>query len=903
MDPIPRWAQRFWNGWEVRVLILTSLTLQSILSVFGKRRKYSASIWIRIAVWFAYLTADTVATFALGKLSDAQMVDSADNALWVVWGPLLLLHLGGPDSITAYAVEDNKLWLRHLLGFLVQVVVVAYAILVSWRGSWFSFLSLPVLAAGSIKYGERIWALKSANLVQSLEVRGPDQVLTASEYPDLNPDAQVVQVAHDTWSLFQPHIENNVIGDAATSSISIWFTWYFHWLQDDGGTKRLWEVFEVEMGFMFDMLYTKAPIIHTILGSLLRSICFSCTTLALVGFFLIYSLDKKTGANQSHVDIIITGVLLVVAFVWETYALAVALSSDWMVLQHTKHPQASKLATQFFARFLNFSFILGKRRPRWSNLMGQFNIVSFCLAKKPQLPISNLILRVFGVEEEFSKIMHKTLFYVPQYLRKRIITYVSLGAEVPLEAESFVLATSPQFHTLGLPLDLHKEPFSTSGERTVSQYGVDRTLNGFLKAEFGERVYIMYLVTKLVLYDHQLSSEVSPTQEETREACKILSEYMVYLLFCCPSVLPVTWDTYAPRLKNIAIENSLSHLKVFMQNTPSGDEQGACKLLEEAVRTLGENIKAETRIRAGKLLEEALGILSEKLNGKIMPRYQEPSEKVVLTEVEDKVQHASQILRKTSLEGDQLRALEYLQEASEILNFLQNRNGQYVFVHTYATFATKLRRGFRMHSNVENLRKSNYDDSGPNMDMVLGLNIQMRNAACEDIEEAVEVLRRSSSSNEHGRNKVCKFSGNALELLDLLVTEREQKNELLVTIAETLGVLRNISCLEFLNDMWMEMLCYAAKECPLNSQLDRPGTMSLKSGVLLVVEIMLHSSQTFHDKNVVERKRGEVGSKFVKKGMKVNLVGEELSGGLLNGLLKGSELVKKGGMVGSDRSG
>ncbi|TXG68279.1 hypothetical protein EZV62_003214 [Acer yangbiense] len=38
----------------------------------------------------------------------------------------LLLHLGGADSITAYALEDNALWMRHLLGLVTQTCGIVY---------------------------------------------------------------------------------------------------------------------------------------------------------------------------------------------------------------------------------------------------------------------------------------------------------------------------------------------------------------------------------------------------------------------------------------------------------------------------------------------------------------------------------------------------------------------------------------------------------------------------------------------------------------------------------------------------------------------------------------------------------------------------------------------------------
>jgi hypothetical protein len=47
--------------------------------------------------------------------------------------------------------------------------------------------------------------------------------------------------------------------------------------------KEALEVVEMELGFMYDTLYTKASIAHTWKGWVLRSICSSC----LVIFFLL----------------------------------------------------------------------------------------------------------------------------------------------------------------------------------------------------------------------------------------------------------------------------------------------------------------------------------------------------------------------------------------------------------------------------------------------------------------------------------------------------------------------------------------------------------------------------------------------------------------------------------------
>ena len=77
--------------------------------------------------------------------------------LTAFWAPFLLLHLGGPDTITAYSLEDNELWLRHLLGLGVQTGVALYIFVLAWSASHLSILSILIFCAGIIKYGEMQW--------------------------------------------------------------------------------------------------------------------------------------------------------------------------------------------------------------------------------------------------------------------------------------------------------------------------------------------------------------------------------------------------------------------------------------------------------------------------------------------------------------------------------------------------------------------------------------------------------------------------------------------------------------------------------------------------------------------------------------------------------------------------
>ncbi|KAF7153581.1 hypothetical protein RHSIM_Rhsim01G0022700 [Rhododendron simsii] len=210
MDPIPTWVPTLWDMWDLQVLVLLSFTLQIILSLFGSRRKYISSVWISVLVWLAYLMVDWVATVALGRLSDVQGDCKKINILWAIWAPLLLLHVGGPDSITAYSFEDNQSWLRHLLGLAVQLFLAIYVILISWQNSWFSFMSIPALVAGMIKYRERTWVLKLVSgdkYLVSIPL-GSLKHTPTKYYTEGNDYVRVLVLAHELLDDFMQYLES-----------------------------------------------------------------------------------------------------------------------------------------------------------------------------------------------------------------------------------------------------------------------------------------------------------------------------------------------------------------------------------------------------------------------------------------------------------------------------------------------------------------------------------------------------------------------------------------------------------------------------------------------------------------------------------------------------------------------
>uniref|UniRef100_A0A0E0F7K2 DUF4220 domain-containing protein n=1 Tax=Oryza meridionalis TaxID=40149 RepID=A0A0E0F7K2_9ORYZ len=121
------------------------------------------------SLWVAYLMADYVATYILGRLTLLLAVTGGNKGtrhhqLALFWAPFLLLHLGGQETITAFSMEDNTLWKRRLLDLIAQVAMSVYVVGKQWRQGDRLLVAPMVLmfVLGAVKYGERIWALRAA---------------------------------------------------------------------------------------------------------------------------------------------------------------------------------------------------------------------------------------------------------------------------------------------------------------------------------------------------------------------------------------------------------------------------------------------------------------------------------------------------------------------------------------------------------------------------------------------------------------------------------------------------------------------------------------------------------------------------------------------------------------------
>jgi len=523
-------VERLWNGWELRMVMLLSLFLQIVLIIFGRRRKYTAGFWLGTLVWLAYLSADWVATFSLGilaqKLGDSETncINSNRGLIPAFWAPVLLVHLGGPDTITAYSMEDNELWLRHLLVLGSQVAVAFYA----FSRSWWSkdpllFVAIPIFVAGIIKYGERNLVLRSASSEQFRssvysemnELRRKFGEFSNSELfgmtaerlterlglRDIIPEAKFLHEAKLFFQMFRVLFADLVLADSnhlATHIILI-----------DKKATEAFKLIEVEMGFMYDVLYTKVTRVCSS-RIIFRAISFLCFVSALLAFSLGMSRNNHAYLTT---EITISYFLLVGAIIFEIYSVVLVLFSDWAMLwlSGQKKPFFNSVY-QTISRFLSFLH----SDKRWARSMAQHNLIKSQLSENSLTCIS--LKKLLGKShilswEDISDDLKHLIF---QHLLDKRTRY----------------SYQMRYHDPGKN-DLH-EILSERGDQVIGREGCLEKIGGSVKSsDFNDSLLTWHIATDICYHD-----DVRKKGHPDTKMSISLSNYMVYLLRDCPFLLP-----------------------------------------------------------------------------------------------------------------------------------------------------------------------------------------------------------------------------------------------------------------------------------------------------------------------------------------------------------------------------
>ncbi|KAI5020289.1 hypothetical protein ZWY2020_045177 [Hordeum vulgare] len=319
------WVEH-WVKWlsdsVFRIVPLLSLLMHLILTVFSDSRRREGKGWKRGLLWLAYQLTDWGPAYVIGNLYLEK--EPCGKMIVAFWVPFLLLQNARPDNISAYTIEDNELWLRVVIFVPLQslgsILVVYRCILTNCcTTGLLRQASIIMLVVGLLKYVESavaLWLCNLSRIQKSFKKLPPIDCSLIDDYgggKNLK-DEQALLVAHGLFDIckgaFSDYSMEHMDRAAVTSMFSD------QW-------KSMCKVVEMELSLMYDILYTKAAVVHTWPGYAIRVASPLLTATALV----LFGLQCKEGMHTE--DQVISYVLLGTTFLLDLRWLLRALASTW----------------------------------------------------------------------------------------------------------------------------------------------------------------------------------------------------------------------------------------------------------------------------------------------------------------------------------------------------------------------------------------------------------------------------------------------------------------------------------------------------------------------------------------------------------------------------------------------
>ncbi|KAI4371721.1 hypothetical protein MLD38_010041 [Melastoma candidum] len=498
-DYIPASWQRLWDAWNIRGCMILTVYIQLLLATLAPlRRKTSNPISIFL-VWSTYLLADWTAVFAYGLITNSgcrgQSPQVAGDYL-ALWAAFLLVHLGGPDSITAFSLEDNALWPRHLVGLLAQVLAFCYILGKTLSGK--NRLMAPtmlVFLAGVIKYGERSRSLYLASL-ERLK-RSQDKLFL------LNPSN-----IHPSWGhayRFFPSLKGWVV-DIMPSNAELQASRVFFLNEVDA--EAALEVLTKEMSFLYDIFYTKTLAVRSVWGGISRGVADIIIGVVAIWF---YFLEKQ---EQHKFDYRITSLLVYENFVLSSVSLFMQWRPSW------------KLGDISNFRISPRTVVRVPRKLR-SNVMGAFDLLTYCFTEITQRGVCTFgsIAEKIGVAEIYVEIRYMSKVPLDVHLWK----FVFDELKISLRNDTESLAT------------VTREIYEARGNLALGRANCNDLMHFITDFEFDSSLLMWHIATIMC---YHLDEDCS----DNRKFGKTISNYMVYLMVKRPKlmspVIGIGYDRY-----------------------------------------------------------------------------------------------------------------------------------------------------------------------------------------------------------------------------------------------------------------------------------------------------------------------------------------------------------------------
>ncbi|XP_044967831.1 uncharacterized protein LOC123427780 [Hordeum vulgare subsp. vulgare] len=520
----------------IRIAVLSSFAAHLVLILLAGIRRRTASGGRMLLLWLAYQLANWAAAYALGNLSFGSRLHEQPQMV-AFWAPFLLQHLGGPDNISAYSLEDNVLSGRQAFNAFVQVGGAIYVVYkhIYLGGGDRALLraSIIILTVGVAKYVERVLALRRGNLGN---IRSSNKKKKLSRFTDISgsrkgtvlDNEQALMVAHNMFPFCQRAMSDSSVNmdspdlDASREMFSF-------------GWESMCKVVEMELSLMYDILYTKAAMIHTWGGYLIRFLSPIATFTAFV-LFLVYSKD-----GQRREDVVITYTLLTVTFILDVRWLFGAVGSTWthMFLQARPrcwlHHNVLCSGSGIWRRLrrvivsLNRGWLALLMAPSsyrmWSGTIGQYSLLHECT--RDTTTLCGRAAKKIGLEEGWNKHRHSE----------------SEGLKLSEDVKTLVFKRVQKILKSTYEADKDEDAAYTMNDVTAfwgqaaakRRRGKLRRFRLAFGREFQEDILVWHIATQVFL-----ASDDGKLYAETKhaKAIKALSEYLMFLVAMRRHMLP-----------------------------------------------------------------------------------------------------------------------------------------------------------------------------------------------------------------------------------------------------------------------------------------------------------------------------------------------------------------------------
>uniref|UniRef100_A0ACD5V8A4 Uncharacterized protein n=1 Tax=Avena sativa TaxID=4498 RepID=A0ACD5V8A4_AVESA len=532
----PEWvppAVELASSWLFPAVALSSLVAHLFLVFLSGIRRRQASGVARVFLWLAYQVNNWAPIYVLGNLYFD--TEPHKKQLYAFWVPFLMLHLARPDNISAYSMEDNKLAGRVMLFVPFQsvgafTIIYRYIHVDSTTGtlrpaSWIMF------SLAFFKYVESVMALRRGdldNIRSSFKPRksrktgghgGGDE--EGSE-EDMEVEKDPLLVAHDLLDISKGAFTDYPVKMDIRERQRVD---YFGW-------EKMPQVVEMELSLMYDMMYTKAAMVHTWGGYGIRVVSPFLTATA---FLLFWFRHRDQGLHSSR-DVDISYILLGTTFILDVTWLLRAIGSTWAhaFFKGTRW-QCVKLIVfrgrwKRIRRLVVSLDLLRDKKPSsyraWSGILGQHNL-----------------LRDFGDTQRFSSKLAKRIGLEESW-NAHCYSGQGTGLDFKIDAEvrdKLFEQIGSLIHMLPGDADSGDDASDDDSEDKSQGHGHERQREldlalGF-DQEIEEVILIWHIATEVFLCCAQ-QEDCPEWDPDIEEMIRAISNYMLFLIAVRPGMIP-----------------------------------------------------------------------------------------------------------------------------------------------------------------------------------------------------------------------------------------------------------------------------------------------------------------------------------------------------------------------------